>query len=122
MSISDRFFWPKDADDGVPLGLSEHPKRIDLGKPDAASAELAETLQNATTNTLFTRIVLMLTRSGSFIAVWILRPLFWWPVKAFLLATVWTNTPNENSRRDQQEIDRRWRERRRKEKLRGRTI
>lgn len=81
-------FWPKDADDDAPLGLSENPKRIDLGKPDAAAAELAKTLQTAADNALFTRIVLMLTHAGSFIVVWILRPLFWWPLKAFLILMV----------------------------------
>lgn len=88
MTNPDRPFWPKDADDGEQVGLSENPKRIDLGKPDAAAAELAKTLQTAADNALFTRIVLMLTHAGSFIAVWVLRPLFWWPLKAFLILMV----------------------------------
>lgn len=118
MSYSDKPFWPRGTDHDTQVGLGDNPKRIDLGKPDAAAAKLAETLQTATANTLFTRIVLMLTRSGSFIAVWILRPLFWWPLKAFLLAAVWTNTPNENSRRNQRELERRWELQRREQSSR----
>lgn len=70
-------FWPKTEQ----VGLSDNPKRIDLGKPDAAAAELADTLQTAATNTFFTRTVLMLTRGTSFIFVWVLRPLLWLPLK-----------------------------------------
>ena len=59
MSYSDKPFWPRATNHETEVGLSDNPKRIDLGKPDAAAAELAEALQTATTNTLFTRIVLM---------------------------------------------------------------
>lgn len=115
-SQPDRACWPKGADDDAPLGLSENPKRIDLGKPDAAAAELSETLQSAATNSLFTRIVLTLTRSASFIGVWIIRPFIWWPIKAFLTAAVWSNTPNENSRR-WQALEKDWAEQQRMQDL-----
>lgn len=115
MSYSNKPFWPQGTDNETQVGLSENPKRIDLGKPDAAAAELAETLQTAVTNTLFTRTVLMLTRGGSFIAIWIIRPLFWWPLKSFLAAAVWANTSNEKSRRHQRMLERNFEEQRRQD-------
>ncbi|HCP77356.1 MAG: hypothetical protein CML16_02240 [Pusillimonas sp.] len=110
-------FWPKEEQDNVSVGLSDNPKRIDLGKPDAAAVEFAETLQTVATNSLFTRIMLWGTRSASFFLIWIARPLIWWPLKALFLAIIWTNTPNENSRRDEQEIEERWRQQERKRRL-----
>lgn len=109
-------FWPKDANNNEQRGMSENPKRIDLGKPDAAAIELSETLQTAATNTLFTRVVLTLTRSASFITVWIIRPFIWWPLKAFLAAAAWSNTTNDNSRR-WQAFEKDWAEQQRMQDL-----
>lgn len=48
--------------------------QIDLAKPDASAAELADTLQTIAANSLFTRVALFITN-------WIVRPFFWWPIK-----------------------------------------
>lgn len=119
--MSDTFkpFWPKDAQKNELTGLSDTPKRIDLGKPDAAAAELSETLQTVATNSLFTRLMLWGARSASFVLVWIVRPLVWWPLKALFHAIIWTNTPNENSRRNQKELERRWEIQRREQDSRN---
>lgn len=103
-------FWPKEDQVNDKLGLGDNPKRIDLGKPDAAAVEFAETLQTAATNSLFTRLILWGTRGTSFLFIWFVRPLIWWPFKALFLALVWTNTPNDNSRRDEREIEERWKQ------------
>lgn len=106
--MSDTFkpFWPKDAQKNEQTGLGDNPNHIDLGKPDEAAAELSETLQTVATNSLFTRLMLWGSRSAAFVLVWIVRPLVWWPLKALFHAIIWTNTPNENSRRNQRAMDR----------------
>lgn len=105
--MSDTFkpFWPKDAQKNEQTGLSDTPKRIDLGKPDAAAAELSETLQTVATNSLFTRLILWGSRSASFVLVWIVRPFIWLPLKALFYAMVWANTPNEKSRNFQKFLE-----------------
>ncbi|HCN73330.1 MAG: hypothetical protein H5U29_01785 [Pusillimonas sp.] len=99
-------FWPKEDQVNDKVGLSDNPKRIDLGKPDAAAEEFAETIQTVATNSLFTRIILWGTRGTSFFFIWIVRPLIWWPLKALFSTIVWANTPTEKSRRYAQEIQR----------------
>ena len=119
--MSDTFkpFWPKDnTQSNEQVGLSDTPKKIDLSKPDAGAAELAGTLQTVVANTLFTRLMLWGTRGASFFLIWIVRPLVWWPLKAMFFAIIWANTPNEKSRRNQQEIERRWEDQRREDERR----
>lgn len=106
-------FWSQEEQVNDKVGLGDNPKRIDLGKPDAAAAEFAETLQTATTNSLFTRLILWGTRGASIFLIWIVRPLIWWPLKALFLALVWTNTPNDKSRR-WQSMERDWAEQQRR--------
>lgn len=66
-------FWPKEQ---VGVGIDESPKHIDLAKPDASAAELAEKLQKVPMNFLFGKIAL-------FAGKWIIRPLIWWPIRSF---------------------------------------
>ena len=87
--------------------MSDTPKKIDLSKPDAGAAELAGTLQTVVANSMFTRLMLWITRGASFFLIWIVRPLVWWPLKAMFFAIIWGNSPNEKSRREQQRIKRR---------------
>ncbi|TFL14071.1 hypothetical protein CSC67_07850 [Pusillimonas caeni] len=68
-------FWPAEK-----VGVGDNPKLLDLGKPDAEAAQLAEKLQNAQMSFLFSRVAL-------FIGNWIVRPFIWWPLK--LLGLSW---------------------------------
>lgn len=110
-------FWPKEEQQG----LSENPKRINLGKPDDAAAELAETLQTVTTNSIFSRLALMLARSASFIFVWFLRPFVWLPIKFLGIAMINISAVGLSSGK-RRGVTAEFEERRRQEKLRGRTI
>ncbi|SHI11663.1 hypothetical protein [Pollutimonas bauzanensis] len=56
------------------------PAPIDLSKPDAQAAALAEKLQAIHTQITFIRIV-------RFIGKRIIRPIIWWPVRYFFLFT-----------------------------------
>lgn len=81
---------------------------VDLAKPDAAAAELADTLQKITANTLFTRVVLMSTK-------WVIRPLIWLPIK-YTCKLAWLHLQNsrkfdaerEETTRRHRESDRRY--------------
>lgn len=53
---------------------------VDLATPDAEAAALAEKLQTAQMNFMFSKAVL-------FIGKWIIRPLIWWPIKFFAVAS-----------------------------------
>ncbi|SHI11653.1 hypothetical protein [Pollutimonas bauzanensis] len=50
------------------------PAPVDLSKPDAQAAALAEKLQAIHTQITFIRIV-------RFIGRWVIRPIVWWPIK-----------------------------------------
>ena len=63
---------------------------IDLAKPDEAAAELAATLQKIAGNTLFTRIVLFTTN-------WIIKPIFWLPIK-YSCKLAWWSLRNSRTR------------------------
>lgn len=110
-------FWPKEE----LQSLSENPKRINLARPDDSAAELAENLQTAVTNGIFSRLALLLTRIASFIFVWILRPFVWLPIKFFGVALI-NMTATGLSRGKQRGVTSEFEERRRQEKLRGRVI
>ena len=112
--MSDTFkpFWPKDeAQSNEQVGLSDTPKKIDLSKPDAAAAELADTLQTVASNSLFTRVALTTVKWGTLTTRWVIRPLVWLPIKYFSKA-VWWSFINSFSSAGENE---RSRERRRKE-------
>ncbi|AEC18854.1 hypothetical protein PT7_0314 [Pusillimonas sp. T7-7] len=98
-------FWPREK-----VGLGDNPKPIDLGKPDAEAAVLAEKLQKVPMNFVFGKIVL-------FIGKWIVRPFIWWPVKFFALAIVKVMAMNQPTQQ-QREL----RRRREKNRLMGHEI
>lgn len=54
------------------------PKSQDLATPTADAAELASTLQKMPMNVLFGKAAL-------FTGKWILRPIFWWPIKYYFI-------------------------------------
>lgn len=79
------------------------PKSEDLATPNADAAELASTLQKMPMNVLFGKAAL-------FTGKWILRPIFWWPIKYYfvLLYKMIRATPRSRSddwSEQQQKID-----------------
>lgn len=67
---------------------------VDLATPGPEAAELAEKLQAVHTQITFMRIVY-------FFGKWVLRPIFWWPIKYYGKALFWMSkhTPKEQSYR-----------------------
>lgn len=84
---------------------------IDLAKPDAAAAELSETLQTVATNSLFTRVALTTIKWGALTTRWVVRPLIWLPIKYTFKASWWMFINSFPSAEENE----RWRERRRRE-------